>query len=348
MLSRREARRGLIAAALAGAALCCGATADAQAINVSAQVAGIVRDAASREPVVSARVDLISPNGMAAPTQFTDTDGGFHFNDVADGDYHLTIRKTGYEDAQVVISVVARHYSNVQVDLRKKGSSSDSDSNANSGSGEKISAHELRVPDKARDDCAKGQGLMEKQDYAGAIAAFQKAIQEFPDYYEAYAKMGVAQYMAGQAADSRASLERAIDLSGGKYPEALFDMADVLNDVGDYAGAESLARRDIAIEETASRGHFELARALLGSKKYLEAELSAKKCIELDAQNKNAYVVLTNIHIGMHDYSDAVRDIDVYLKLDAKSAASEQMRATRAQLTKALSNAQPKANPKPQ
>ncbi len=322
--------------------LSCAATAGAQGITDSSQVAGFVRDAGSHEPVVSARVDLISPKGMAGPTQFTNTNGEFHFDYIKDGDYHLTIRKTGYDDAQVSISVVAGHRSNVQVDLHAKDSGSGSNSGGESGPAEKISAHELAAPDKARDDYNKGKSLMAKPDYTGAIAEFQKAIQEFPDYYEAYAKMGVAQYMAGQAVEARQSLQKSIDLSGGKYPEAMFDMADVLNDVNDYAEAEPLARREIALEEASWRGHFQLARALLGLKKYPEAERSARKCIELNGQNKGAYVVLTNIHIGMHDYPDVLEDIDAYLKLDSNSAASEQMRATRAQVAKALANANQK------
>jgi len=320
------------------------------ASEAAAQVTGLVRDAGSKDPVVSARVDLISPNGYASPTQYTNANGEFQFNYVSDGDYHLLIRKMGYADAQADISVVAGHRSGpeIEIDLQPKSSDSSSGSSAESGPAEKISAHELTVPEKARDEYAKGKGLMDKKDYAGAIGEFQMAIQGFPDFYEAYAKMGVAQYMAGQAAEARQSLQESIDMSGGKYAEAMFDLADVLNDVGDYADAETLARREITLEESSWRGYFERARALLGLKKYPEAEQNAKKCVELNARYKDTYVVLTNIHIGTREYPEVLQDIDAYLKLDSSSPASERMRATRAQVAKAIANEQSKANQRPQ
>jgi tetratricopeptide (TPR) repeat protein len=336
---------------LVAVAVCClGSTgpASAQAISSSAEIAGLVRETGSQEPVVGARVDLISPDGMAAPTHFTDTNGEFHFSYIKDGDYRVNVRKIGYQDAQVEISVVAGRSSNVQVELRPTEVKSDSDAGTTAGPAGKISAHELEVPDKARGDYTKGKGLMDKQDYAGAIGAFQKAIQEFPGYYEAYAKMGVAQYMAGQAAEARQSLQKSIDMSGGKYAEAMFDLADVLNDVGEYADAESVAGREISLEESSWRGYFERARALLGLKKYAEAEQSANKCVELNARHKDTYVVLTNVHIEMREYRQALKDIDAYLKIDSTSSASEHMRATRAQVAKAIANAQSKANRKPQ
>lgn len=309
--------------------------------GLKAQITGVVKDAGSHEAVVAARVDLISTGGMAAPAQYTDMNGEFVFR-VADGDYHLTVRKVGYQDAQVVVSVVMGHSPHVEVDFHVKEAKADSGDEA--GPAEKISAHELQAPQKARDDYGKGKDLMDKKDYSGAIAEFQKAIDEYPDFYEAYAKMGVAQYMAGQAEQARQSLQKSIDLSSGKYSEAVFDMADLLNDIGDYSEAEPLAQRVITLDDSSWRGYFERARALLGMKEYPQAEQNAQKCVELNAQYKDAYVVLTNIHIEMHDYPEVLKDIDAYLKLDSTSPASEQMRATRAQVAKAIANAQSKPN----
>jgi TolA-binding protein len=309
--------------------------------GVKAQIVGVVKDAGSHEAVASARVDLISTGGMAAPAQYTDLDGEFVFR-VADGDYHLTVRKFGYQDAQIVVSVLMGHAPFVEVDFHIKEDKSDSGGEA--GPAEKISAHELQAPQKARDDYGKGKDLLDKKDYSGAIADFQKAIDEYPDFYEAYAKMGVAQYMAAQGEQARQSLQKSIDLSAAKYPEALFDMADLLVDIGDYSDAEPLAEQVITLQQSSWRGYFEKARALLGMKKYPEAEQSAQKCLELNAQYKDAYVVLTNIHIGMHEYPEVLKDIDAYLKLDSTSPASEQMRATRAQVAKAIASGQSKPN----
>ena len=38
----------------------------------------------------------------------------------------------------------------------------------------------------------KGMMLLYANDYRGSITQFQRAIKEYPGYYEAYAEMGVA------------------------------------------------------------------------------------------------------------------------------------------------------------
>jgi len=311
-----------------------------QGITDSSQVAGFVRDAASGDPLVSARVELISPGGVAAPEQFTNISGEFHFNYVKDGDYKVLVRKMGYEDGQADISVSGGHESHVDIELRAKAA--DSSPSPPPGSTETVSAHELAAPERARDDYAKGKDLIAKHDFDAAVGEFHKAIQEFPGFYEAYTKMGMAQYMSGHAAEARDSLQKSIDLSEGKYPDALFGMADVLNDVEDFAAAEPLARREIALEPSAWRGHFELSRALLGLKRYPDAEQSAKKSLELNPKNRQVYIVLTNIHIEMHAFPEVLHDIDAYLVLDPDSPTAGQMRATRASVVKALADAQGK------
>jgi Carboxypeptidase regulatory-like domain/TPR repeat/Tetratricopeptide repeat len=311
----------------------------------SARIVGHVRDAASGEPIAAARVELLGPNGMAAPTRYTDTSGAFFFG-ARDGDYHLVIRKVGYKDSQVNVSIVAAAQSRVDVDLVRE--TSDSESTPVPVFPPTISAHQLKVPEKAREDFRQGQALAAQHDYTGAVEQFQKALQVFPSYYEAYAEMGLAQYMLGQAAAARESLQKSVDLSEGKYPDALFDYAEVLNALHEFAQAEPLARQGMVLEESSSRGPFELARALLGLKRFAEAEQSAKQAQKLNTQDPQIYVVLVSIHAGMRHYAALVQDVDAYLKLDPNSPMSDRMRATRAQAAKALADAEARSAPKPQ
>ena len=49
------------------------------------------------------------------------------------------------------------------------------------------------MPQKARDAMSKGISLLyDKSDYAGSIKQFERAIQAYPNFYEAYAQIGVA------------------------------------------------------------------------------------------------------------------------------------------------------------
>jgi tetratricopeptide (TPR) repeat protein len=306
-------------------------------------ILGTVRDSASRELITSARVDLTGAGRVTPTTKYTDLNGQFYFG-ARDGDYQLIIRKVGYQDTQISVSIVATAQTRVDVDLVPEPS----DSGTPQAPPETVSAHQLSVPEKAREDYREGQTLAGKHDYSGAVAQFQKAIKGFPSYYEAYADMGLAQYRLGQAAEARESLQKSVDLSQSKYPDALFDYADVLNALHDFTDAEPLARHEIQLDDSSWRGHYQLARALLGMKRFAEAEQSAREAQKTDAQDPQLYVVLVSIHAGMRHYASVVRDIDAYLALDPNSPMSDQMRATRAQVVKALADAQARSAAKPQ
>ena len=309
----------------------------------AAKISGTVRDSASREPIPSARVDLMGTGGMAAPTKFTDINGAFSMG-ARDGDYQLVIRKEGYQISQMTLRVSPTAQTLVEVDLVRDTS----DSASPASSADTVSARQLSIPDKAKQDYREGQALAGKHDYTGAVAQFQKAIKEFPSYYEAYADMGVAQYILGQVAAARESLQKSVDLSESKYPDALFDFADVLNALHDFKSAEPLARQEMQLEASSWRGYYELARALLGLKQFPQAEQSAEEAQKLNAKDPQLYVVLVSIHAAMRHYASVVRDIDAYLELDPSSPMSDQMRATRAQVVKALADAQARAANKAQ
>jgi tetratricopeptide (TPR) repeat protein len=339
---RTTARRSAILVAFV-TSLCFPVQLFGQGVGEARGVSGMVRDAKSHDPVVGARVDLVAESGLAAPTAYSNENGEFHFF-ARDGDYQIMVTKIGYEKSQVSVSIVGGHSTELNIDLRPAASDSGASGPEKDLPGT-ISAHELSAPSNARDDYAKGKDLMTRKDYDGAIESFQKATREFPDFYEAYARMGVAQYMAGHANDARTSLQKSIDLSNSKYSDALFDLADVYNDIGNYSGAEPLARQVIALNESSWHGYFELSRALLGLKRYPDAEQSAQKCIGLVPQNRQIYIILTNIHIGMHDYPKAVSDIDAYLQLDPNGPTSEAMRSTRSQLARAIADSKKNRGP---
>lgn len=312
----------------------------AQGVSETAGIVGYVKDASSHEPIMGARIEISSPNGLAVPPHFSTTNGEFHIN-AGGGDYTLTVLMDGYLTQTIPVSIAAGHQARIEVDLTKK------DAESAPSSSEAVSAHQLTVPAKARGDYNKAMQRMAKHDLPGAIALFQKSIEEYPEYYEAYAELGVTDYMQGQVQPARDALQKSIELSSGKYSNAFFDLADVLNSVHDYAAAEPVARKGIAVEDASWRGYFELARALTGLKRFPEAAENAEKSRGLNAQNPQLFVVLTNIHLGTRDYAAAKKDIEAYLQLDPTSAASNQMRQMRDQISAILTAHPQAAQPQP-
>lgn len=85
-----------------------------------------------------------------------------------------------------------------------------------------VSVHELQVPYKARNEYQKGLDHLNKQDAAGSVSHFAKAIEKDSNFYEAYYELGVAQVRLGQNDEAMTSFQSAIDRSGGSFALAEF------------------------------------------------------------------------------------------------------------------------------
>ena len=90
------------------------------------------------------------------------------------------------------------------------------------------SVHELQIPEKARNACNKGTERLAAKDAAGSIPEFQKAIEAFPGYYEAYAKLGAAELDLEQWSAAESAFRKSMELSEGRYAPADFGLGLIL------------------------------------------------------------------------------------------------------------------------
>jgi Tfp pilus assembly protein PilF len=303
------------------------------------QVSGIVRDTNSNEPIPRIRVSLTNM-GSPEATTLTGADGQFSFPGIHNGRYHIQINVDGYEDFDQPV-VIDRGSATVDIDLVKLAA-------APPPTGPSVTVHELGVPQKAQNEFQKAHDLMSaKSDYHDAIAEFDRAIHDYPDYYEAYAMEGSAYLALSDPTSAERVLRKSIDLSAGKYPAALYLLAGLLNSANRFSEAEAPARQCIALDENAWGGYFELARALLGLGKLDEAQTSAMKSRDLKPDNPKVYLLLANIHTTQQDYPALLQDLDRYLALNPTGPMADQARKEQAQLKQAMVAAQPAVSPPP-
>jgi Tfp pilus assembly protein PilF len=305
----------------------------AQIDNGDHIIVGKVRDGTSHEPLAGVRIQLVvGGDKLAATPTASSTEGQFQLG-CRKGDFYILADKSGYLSAQVKVSIGPGQETDVIIDLRRQASERSSVTSP----GEAISAHQLTVPSQAHEAYEKGMALMSsKKDYAGALAQFQSAIDEYPSYYEAYAEIGIAHYYLGDAPAAEEALRKSLALSSGKYSYAILDLAELLNNIGRFADAEPVASQAIAVEGSSWRGYFELARAQFGLRKPAEAEENAAKARDLKPDYPFVYLILINTHLALHNYASVLQDIDAYLELVPNSPTSDQVRKTRQQVERAL------------
>jgi len=305
---------------------------------------GYVRDAASEQGIEGARIELQSTTGVTFGTAFSALDGGFHFADAGQADCYVIVQRDGYAPIREMVRF--NGFVRVQKDLYLRALPSATP--AGPAPAAKVSAHQLEIPDKARKSFQKGLELITgKGNYRGAVAQFQRAIELYPSYYEAYMAEGLAEYALGDAASAEASYKKSIELSSEKYPEAMIHLATLMNNSKRFGEAEPLLRKSVALNASSPSAYYELARALAGQNRFSEAVESAVKARELKTDNAPTYLLLWNLHIETDKYALALQDADAYLKLAPTGALSERLRTKRDQLQKALQSAvQPAAQAK--
>jgi hypothetical protein len=296
-----------------------------------------VIDDVSHQPIRSVPLQLFrtAGNNAAAPI-ISGVTGEYQFSGLSSGDYQISAHENGFAPTTVNVTLGGTNLSNITVYLHR------TDTSDSGGPGSAISAHELMIPDKARESFDKGMKAMSgaKRDDRKALSFFERAVKEYSDYYEAYAEMGVAYQHLGEMAAAEKALRKSVEMSSSRYPDALFFLAVMLNDGGRFIDAQLFARQCVTQDESLWTCDLELARALAGLKHPVEAEAVASRAAQLNPANAKTFLILGNIHIQQHNYAAVVRDFDSYLKLNPSGPESDQVRASQAQARRALAGSQ--------
>ena len=293
-------------------------------------LSGYIREEGNAHLVSEARVELQNAMGTPIGFVYSDRNGTYEFDDIP-GDCYLSVQREGYAPVREFVRPDGSAHVYKDIFLHVVGTDSGSKSPT------PVSEHQLSIPPKAREMFDKGvQLIVEKSDYHGAVAEFDRAIAKYPAYFEAYAALGLAQNKLGDAAAAETALRKSVDLSAEKYPQAMIDLAAMYNGQKRFTDAESLSRKVIALDASSWRGPFELAVSLNGQKRFAEAVTPAAAARDLKPDNPQVYLLLYNLHIRTDDFPAALRDTDGYLKLSPDGAEADRVRKMREQVQKAV------------
>ncbi len=160
-----------------------------------------------------------------------------------------------------------------------------------------VSARELGLPQDAQSALHQGtDALFKKHEPAASLPFFEKVLLMAPDFYEAAYYQGVALMELGRKKEAEDAYKNAASLSDDKFPEADFALASMLTDEKQFADAERLIRAGLLMAPDAWSGQLELARVLLATGKFPEAEQSALAVRKVKPDFPRIYLLLANIH----------------------------------------------------
>ena len=139
-----------------------------------------------------------------------------------------------------------------------------------------------------------------------AVACFSRSIDLAPDFAEAHANMGLAQRLQSRPHEARASCLRALELKPDFAP-ALTTLAESHADTGDFAGAERLFRRAVAVDRDSPEawaGMSRLRRMTLSDSHWL-AEAQRIAALPLPARKES------HLRYAMGKYFDDVGQFEL-------------------------------------
>lgn len=312
----------------------------------SMSISGVVADAGSHVRMEGVRVDLQGPAGSVLATAFTTTNGNFQFNNIRSGSYELLFQQTGYQDDREHLNIDAPVFG-MTVQLRRL-------EDGGTPGRASVSVRELSIPRKAREAMSKGMDLFyHKSDYPGSIKQFERAIQAYPDYYEAYALIGMAYIKMKDAGQAEQALRKSIDLSHENYADAFALLSALYSSEKRFADAEPLARKAVEVNANSWHAQSELAQALLGLNRADEAESYAQAAARLAPGNPTMCLLLADVHLALRNDPALLEDLNSYLKLAPDGPYADKVREQRERVQQRLQNSQaspaspsaPHANP---
>jgi tetratricopeptide (TPR) repeat protein len=292
------------------------------------------------QPASRVRVDVKGIGGSAIATAFTDSSGRFAANADGTDSVIVTVQEQGYEPVEQRVDLGRGGGAGLVITLRKLRANP-----IDPTGGYTVSLHDLKVPGKARHAYDKGFALLQKKDPLGSLDHFKEATNAYPNYYEAYYQIGLANMELRRGSDAEQAFQRSIDLSGGGYAEPQFALGALLCDRKEYTQAEQILRRSIEIDSSSWKGYLFLGQAQFGMNQLDEAEKNAREVLLRRSETPPAYILLANIHIRRHEYILGLKDLDTYLAMKPTGPTSDQAREVRAAASKIMSRLQQKVLP---
>ena len=305
------------------------------ASNPEVSLSGTVFADGTYQRLAHAVVAICDDAGHSLEQVTTDGSGEFTFHGLRPAHYILTVQAAGFQMAEVPVELSLAAERGLTVVLKPAARATKP-----LAAGERtISAHELSMPEEARELVASGKKkLYLGKNATGAVADFQSAIGKAPEYYEAYFEEGVAYLSLQDPASAEKLFRKSVEMSDEKYAEADMALGALLLEHHQLPEGESLLRLGLASSPFSWPGQFELGKLEL-SRDHLPAALAAAETAQAVAPRQAViYRLLTAIHLRQQNYPAVVRDIDLYLELDSDSPAATRARELRAQAQQRLAS----------
>ena len=289
--------------------------------TATVEIHGQVRFVEGGAPAEQVLVRLESyDSGGSISEVFTDRLGKFRFTGLPPAQYSITVRQSGYRDAQQNVDMTTTTSGLVMLqlfrDIPVAGKTVTGSIDAN-------------VPPAAQREFDKGVAALAeggKDKTTFAVKCFEKAVTIYPKFVEAHLKLGTA-YMDLELWDKAEKALLATTEVDPKAFNAFFALSEIYLRENKVSEAEKVLTQGLAIQDASYLGHLNLARVYWEKSREIKDLAQAKPALEksynevkraliLDPNLAGAHLLKGNLLLRVGRANDAVTEFNEYLRLE--------------------------------
>jgi len=250
------------------------------------------------------------------------------------GIFTVRLRQTGYEEVTERVELVHSDHEYAMLTLRSLRRADGTTPAEDVPSGE-ISVADYSIPEKAREEFAKGEAALRKKMPAEGAKHFQNAVKTYENYPQAYRMLGEAYLQEKDWKRAETALRHSIELDP-KLAPSYVDLGAVENQEKNYPAAEEALKKGLELSPDSTPAKYELAKTYWSEGRWQDALPLAEATVKAVPDLAAAHALLGNILLRGRNAPDALKEYQVYLRLDPDGPMAAEVRDAIAKIEKAL------------
>ncbi len=266
------------------------------------------------EPIEQALIELLRfPSGLLLTT-YSDSSGRARFLGLQPNSYILRASKQGFRAQEVAVDI-RRGDGHRQVSIQLQANDPVS-AQAPQGM---VSSRTLAIPAAAMTEFQRGAELLNgKKDPGASIPHFQRAIEAFPNYRDAYFLKGMAHLQMNGLEEAHTALAKAIEFDP-KFLEAYHPIAVVLIGLKRYAEARNLLLRAMELDKAGWQWPFELARCYAAEGQWDKALGYGQMAHDRPDPPAKVHLLMADLYSNTGNAKKAIEELEKFATLDPNS-----------------------------
>jgi cytochrome c-type biogenesis protein CcmH/NrfG len=274
-----------------------------------------------RTPIANLRVELLNEVDSVIQTSKTDASGLFVFRKLSDGTFQVRVHASGTSYVDQTKRVELSRPSGFgaafeEVDFVL------SPARAIPSSGKPGVVVAQNVPDEARKQYQIAAELLQKERRAEGVAALNKAIEIYPQYFDALEMLGSEHVKQQEYEHAVPPLKKALEINARAYP-SWYALGVAQYNLKQLPAAVESLRHAVSLSQKSINANLWLGTVLRHSGRLDEAETYLKQANLLaEAKVPDAHWQLALLFNQLKRFKEAAEELELFLKVtpDARDA----------------------------